>query len=325
MVEAAKKEGKVVVYAGLDTKSAIQLIEGFEDAYGIQVEYVDSGSTELFTRFISEVAAGAESADVMMPGGGDLASRLVEQGFAAEYKSPEAEHVPAKFIWDNKAFGYTNEPIVILYNKNIVPKDDVPATNEEFTTLLRDKHEAYAGKVATYDPQRSGSGFLYFKGMTLISDRAWTLIEALGDAETKLYTSSGTMMERIRSGELSFAYHMVGAYADAAIKAGDQTMGFVVPCDYSLALVRTAVLPKAAPRPNAARLFVDYLISVEGQKKLAEASNTPVREDALPENSVMPKGECAANMSPLVPSAETVKLFSDEQRAEFLTEWKARF
>ena len=58
-IDAAVKEGKVVIYSTTDTKAAGPLIKGFEAQYpGVKVEYNDMNSTELYNRYISEQAAG---------------------------------------------------------------------------------------------------------------------------------------------------------------------------------------------------------------------------------------------------------------------------
>ena len=67
-IEAAKKEGKVVVYGTTDAAAANFLVKDFEALYGIKVEYNDLNSTELYNRFIAEAAAGQGTADVRTRG-----------------------------------------------------------------------------------------------------------------------------------------------------------------------------------------------------------------------------------------------------------------
>ena len=72
-IEAAKKEGKLVVYGATDTKAAEPLIKDFSALYpGIKVEYNDMNTTELYNRFISETAAGGATADVLWSSAMDL-------------------------------------------------------------------------------------------------------------------------------------------------------------------------------------------------------------------------------------------------------------
>src|ERR1700754_1057962 len=66
LVDAAKKEGKVVVYATTDAASANPLVKDFETLYpGIKVEYSALNSTELYNRFIAEAAANNGTADLL--------------------------------------------------------------------------------------------------------------------------------------------------------------------------------------------------------------------------------------------------------------------
>ena len=82
-VAAAKKEGKVVVYSALDTKAAQPLIRDFSALYpDVKVEYNDMNSTEMYNRYIAEVASGQGSADIMWSSAMDLQVKLVEIGRA---------------------------------------------------------------------------------------------------------------------------------------------------------------------------------------------------------------------------------------------------
>ncbi len=90
IVEAAKKEGKVVIYSTTDAVAANPLVKDFEALYpGIKVEYSDLNSTELYNRFIAEAAANNGTADVLWSSAMDLQVKLVADGQAATYASPE--------------------------------------------------------------------------------------------------------------------------------------------------------------------------------------------------------------------------------------------
>src|SRR5206468_5684482 len=117
-IAAANKEGKVVVYSALDTKAAQPLIKDFNAVYpNVKVEYNDMNSTELYNRYIAEVAAGQGGADVMWSSAMDLQVKLVDEGKALAYKSPEAAKIPSWANYKNEAYGTTFEPAVFIYNK----------------------------------------------------------------------------------------------------------------------------------------------------------------------------------------------------------------
>ena len=162
LVAAAKKEGKVVIYSALDTKAAQPLIKDFSALYpDIKVEYNDMNSTELYNRFIAEVASGQGSADVMWSSAMDLQVKLVDDGQALAYKSPEVAKLPAWSVYKNQAYGTTYEPAVFIYNKRLVTGDEIPADHAAFVKVISSKVDKYKGKVTTYDIEKSGVGFMF--------------------------------------------------------------------------------------------------------------------------------------------------------------------
>ena len=217
IVDAAKKEGKVVIYATTDAVAANPLIKDFETLYpGIKVEYSDLNSTELYNRFIAEAAANNGTADVLWSSAMDLQVKLVADGQAAAYPSPEIKALPKWAVWKESAYGTTYEPIAFVYNKRLVPEGDVPKDHTELLKLLETKTDFYKGKITAYDPERSGVGYLFCNEDIKDFPQAWDLFKAMGKAQTKLYTSAGAMMERVTSGEHLIAYGIFGSYALAA-------------------------------------------------------------------------------------------------------------
>jgi len=280
LIAAARKEGAVSIYSTTDGAEVATLLSGFRAAFpGINVEYADQNSTELYNRFISEAAAGGGTADFLWSSAMDLQVKLVNEGYGQDYVSAEQASLPAWANWKNQAYGTTAEPIAFVYNTRLVPEADVPRTHAALAKLLTDKAATYKGKVTSYDPERSGVGFLFVSQDAQIdNDGLWALARAIGKADAKLYTSSGAMMERIASGEHLIGFNMIGSYA-AERRKKDPTYGVVLPTDFTLVMSRIAFIPKAAKHPAAAKLFLDYMLSRAGQATLADRSIAPVRTD----------------------------------------------
>src|SRR4051812_14383965 len=117
IIDAAKKEGKLVIYGATDSKATQPLVKDFNALYpGITVEYNDMNSTEVYNRFISEAAAGGNTADAVWSSAMDLQMRLASDGYALQYKSVEVAKIPGWAVWDDKAYGTTFEPAAIVYN-----------------------------------------------------------------------------------------------------------------------------------------------------------------------------------------------------------------
>jgi len=325
IVEAAKREGKVFVSATTDAVAANPLIKDFQALYpGIIVEYSDLNSTELYNRFISEAAAGTGTSDVLWSSAMDLQVKLVADGYAMTYASPEIPALPGWAVWQNQAYGTTYEPITFVYNKRLVPDGDVPQDHPALLKLLTDKADAYKGKVTAYDPERSGVGYLFVTQDVANWPDAWNLFKAFGKIGIKLYTSAGAMMERVTSGEHTIAYGIFGSYALGRAKK-DANLGIVMPKDYTLVTSRVAFIPKAAKNPNAARLFLDYLLSKRGQTIAAgPAELYSLRSDVEGEATITKVREVVGDKArPVAISADLLATLDPKKRLAFLKQWQA--
>lgn len=269
VIEAAEKEGTLVIYANTEQFAVNPILEDFQKAYPkVSVDYLEIKAADLYGRVSSEAAAGALKGDFVWSSAMDLQFQLADEGVAATYASVEKPNVPAWSTWKDQLYGVTFEPVVFVYNKKLIAEADVPQTRAALATFLETKKQALAGKAASYDPERSGLGFFAVSHDARISDDLWKVVQGFGAAKAKFYTATGTMLEKVSSGEHSIAYNIIGPYA--LLKAEkDPNIGIVMPSDYTLILSRIAFVPKAAPHPNAGRLFLDYLLSKRGQDVIA--------------------------------------------------------
>lgn len=322
LIEAAEKEGVVTVYSSTDSKSVAGMLQAFQARYPkIKVDFVDQSSNELYTRFTSEAAAGQGTGDIAWAGA-DTAVKLFDDGIATEYVSPEARNLPPHAIWKNAAFGVTYEPIVMVYNKRLVAPADVPVTRQDLTRLLTAKRDTYNGKIGTYDAERNAAGIGFLgEDSRSYPDTAWPLFRAMGAAGVKLFNSNGTMVERVASGEIALAYNLAAANVAERMKT-DTSIGMVLPCDYTLYLTRTAVISKKGKHPNAARVFMDFMLSKEGQQKLADKSIGAIRTDVQNNPTLTRAAECR-NAKPLAAGPERLVVFDPTWRAGFLRQWKS--
>jgi iron(III) transport system substrate-binding protein len=325
IVDAAKKEGKVVIYSTTDAAASNPLIKDFETLYpGIKVEYSDLNSTELYNRFIAEAAANNGTADVLWSSAMDLQVKLVADGQAATYASPEIKALPKWAVWKDAAYGTTYEPIAFVYNKRLVPAEDVPKDHSDLLKLLNAKPDFYKGKITAYDPERSGVGYLFCNEDVKNFPAAWDLFKAMGKAQVKLYTSAGAMMERVTSGEHVIAYGVFGSYALSRSKK-DTNLGIVLPKDYTMVTSRVAFISKQAKNPNAGKLFLDYLLSKRGQDIVANKADLySLRSDVDGEATLKRVTELVGDKARPVPiDASLLENLDQTKRLAFLSKWQA--
>jgi iron(III) transport system substrate-binding protein len=323
-IDAAKKEHTLIIYAATDTSLIRSLLKDFEALYGIKVEYNDMNSTELYNRYISENAASSTSADVLWSSAMDLQLKLVNDGLMASYDSPEASHIPQWAQYQGQAFGTTYEPLGIVYNKRLVPLADVPQTRAALIALLQNQAVKYKGKVTTYDIEKAGVGFTALTQDERVNRQmTWQLVEAIGATGPKLLSSTGAMMERISSGENLIGYNILGSYAFARAKK-DPSIGYVYPKDYTLVVSRIATISKKAKHPNAAKLWIDYLLSQRGQTLIANQANLfSIRADVDGETSMVGLQRQLGDSLEPIPIGTGLLVYLDQaKRLAFLKRWQ---
>jgi iron(III) transport system substrate-binding protein len=323
IVDAAKKEGKLVIYGATDSKAAQPLIKDFNALYpGISVEYNDMNSTEVYNRYISEVAAGGATADALWSSAMDLQIKLASTGYALAYRSVEAGKLPAWAVWKDMAYGTTFEPAAIVYNKRLVLESEVPKTHAEFAKLIQ--QPKFKDKVTSYDIEKSGVGFMFMTQDAVDYPQFPALQQAFGNARLRVQSSTGTMLERISSGENLIGYNVLGSYALVRAKT-DPSLGVVLPKDYTLIMSRVHFISKSAKNVNAAKLWTDYLLSQRGQTVIANESKLfAIRADVKGETTSTELIEMVGekNIKPIPVSPAVLDYLVPAKRMAFLKNWK---
>ena len=252
-IAAANAEGTLVIHAATDIVVAKPLLDDFAALYPrIRVEYRELHSSDLHDRFLAEVASGGVTADLLWSSAMDLQMKLANDGYAQVYASPEARHVPAWATWKNEAFGTTHEPLVFVYNKDLVAPEDVPQSHAELRTLLRAHPQRYRGKVTSYDPRHSGIGFLVMTQDARTDPAFWEKVRTYGSVGIKLYMNTSDMLNHVRVGDHHLAFNVLGSYA-ARMAAMNKQLRIVYPKDYTLVISRIAIIPRTAPHRTRRR------------------------------------------------------------------------
>ena len=325
IVEAAEREGKLVVYSNTDPNLARLLLRDFAELYPrIRVDYIDLNSGQLYQRFLAEVARGADSADLLWASSMDGQMKLASEGHAAVYASPEIPSLPKWAVWQNQAYGTTYEPVTFVYNKRLMQATDVPQDHPALLALLTNKTEIYKGRIAAYDPEQSGTGYLFATQDVKNFSQAWDLFRAFGKASIQLSTTAADMMERVAQGEHAIAYGIFGSYALARTR-NDPELGIVLPTDYALIMSRVAFITAKARRPNAARLFLDYLLSQRGQNIIAnQADLYSIRGDVSGEATMQRVTALIGDKARPIPiSPDLLAALTAAQRQDFSMKWQA--
>jgi iron(III) transport system substrate-binding protein len=289
-IEQATAGRDLVIWSAIDRDKSRDLLNDFRRLYpGIRVHYVELPGSTLYERFVAGARSGARTADFLWSSAMDLQIKLVNDGYTQPYVSPERSALPPWGNWKDQAWGTTAEPIVFVYNRTLIADAAVPRDHSALTKALESPGSSLAGKVATYDLPRSAVGYLYLSQDQQATHDAWRLIRAMKLDSAHVFASAEGVLRDVAAGNSAIGYNIVGSYALAEITR-NRDLGLVMPRDYTLVMSRIAVIPAAARHPDAARLFLDFLLSRRGQARLAEQDMPPVRGDVPGPPQLHPAG-----------------------------------
>lgn len=287
-IQQAEIEKNLVIYSVLSNKAAQPLVEAFKLKYpDIHVEYDgEGGSTETYERFLLETKLKKPTADVMWSSAMDLQMKLIVEGFAAKYKSVESEHIPEWARYQDLAWGTTYEPVVIVYNKQLLPSNQVPVDHKSFGLLIDQYPNQFKGKVTTFDLSKSGVGYM-FAVQDQIYNKNWSeLQQSIGKSNPYLAAGTGEMLKRINAGDSILGYNIMGSYALSRSQKDLPNLAVIYPTDFAPVLSRLMFINVNAAHPNAAKLWIDFVLSKQGQKIIGDNLElNAIREDSEAKNS----------------------------------------
>ena len=273
VLDGAKKEGQVVFYASMEAQSAQRLTAGFEKKYPfIKVNATRIGSERMATRLVSEAQARKVQADVVNQSGFDFYG-VLQKGVFDIYNSPERAALPTEYK-DEKGLWVMNAATlnVIGYNTRLVPPTNVPKSFWDLADpkwkgqLLMDENESkwMAGMMSYYSEAKTVDLLRKLATQEIQFRVGHTLIQTLAAAGERpvVVVAFANGVERLKKDRAPIDWVAVEP---------------IIGLTFGLALV------KDAPHPNCAKLFIDYLLSKEGQEIIADAGYyVPRRDIAAP-------------------------------------------
>ncbi len=190
------------------------MIEGFQKANpDVAVDYEDMLTGEIYDRIVKETDAGEKTADFAFSSAMDLQVKLSNDGYAQRSDLAMSGRWPAWANWRNTAYALTFEPAVFVYHKPSFKGRKPPETRAEFVAYLKEMGDGVFGRIGTYDIERSGVGFLFMARDQEQFGDIWSVIQAMGQAGVKLYSTSQAILERVADGRFTIGYNILGSYA----------------------------------------------------------------------------------------------------------------
>ena len=269
--EKAEAEGKVMFYATFNAADSKMLTDGFKQAYPkVDAVFYRSTDAALMERILSESRAGQNLWDVVVTTS-FYGHNLKKRGLLAAYDSPERKYYRDGFK-DSQAMwtsSYTNYA-AFGYNTRSVAKTSVPKTYDD---LLKAE----------------------WKGQIGLDSRPYewfgTMLKAMGEEKGLAYMRALAKQTQLRSGRTLLAQLVAAGEFSGALTAYSQTFEVLKPSGAPVdwvylnpvfANIHPTGVAAKAPHPNAARLFVDFVLSKRGQELIRGMNRIPDRTDVKP-------------------------------------------
>jgi ABC-type Fe3+ transport system substrate-binding protein len=273
LVAGAKKEGKMVFYTSVETEFARILTGGFEAKFPfIKTDIFRSTHDKILSRLNVERKAGTFSADTLSVGEFET-YHMQKMGLMAPYKSPHAGVYPNGFKDPN---GYWTDLydnlIVTAYNTTRVKRDELPKRWED---LLHPRWKRRM--VLDKNEDRWFANMLYLMG----EKKGMEFMQALAKQEVAIRSGRSLITQLLAAGE--FDLQIVAYwYRPHLMKKQGAPVDWVGLEPAIVALHPISVVDRA-PHPNAAKLFIDYVLSEDGQRLFARRGREPARPGIRPE------------------------------------------
>ena len=273
LVDGARKEAQVTVYSSMIVDQALRpLIDAFQTKYPfVKAQYVRDDPPQQLQKVMAESRAGRAVADVVESTGLEVPIRAAD--IDQPFWSPQIEAYDARLrdpdnYWAPTRISYLGA----CYNTNLVKPGEAP---KSFADYLDPK---WKGKIAWSSTVAGALLFITGVRNFMGEDKAFAYLQKLAQQDiVSIPSANRVVVDRVMAGEYSlcldaFLHHPIISARKGAPVAS-------LPLDPVLTVVSSVMLPKAPLHPYAAMLFIDYLLSREGQQTLQRADYFPARSD----------------------------------------------
>lgn len=260
LIAAAKKEGKVVWYTSIDLKVAEQIAKSFETKFsGVKVQVERTGAERVLQRITQEYASNIHAVDVV---NSSDASHLVlwkDKGLLAPYVPEDVARFYSEEHKDPDGMfaSFRVFLCVIAYNTKLVKKEEAP---KSFADLLLPQ---WKGKIVKAHPGYSGT--IMTATFQVSRDLGWGYFEKLAQQNVLQVQSASVPPKKLALGERAVQADGV-EYLIFKEKESGQPVEPVYATEGTPLIIGPNGLFKAAPNPNAARLFQNYCFTPECQQ-----------------------------------------------------------
>lgn len=274
LIEAGKKEGKVVAYGSLESDNADAVFQVFKKKTGIEVDYWRASATKVMDRALSEYRAGKPLFDMIITNDAPM-QIMVKEGIFTKYDSPSAKDFTKESIDPNLGPRYRNVIIGVIYNKDVIKPADAPKSLED---LVKPQ---YRGKLVMPDPTQHTTTTQWVASLEKLmgKEKAEKYIRDLAAQKPVLVESLLPAAERVSTGETPIGI----SYVKYVYIFGQRG----APMDYvrlgkMMGDGHYVALGSKAPHPNAGKALIDFFLGQESMSIMAKSGEFVNRKGVYP-------------------------------------------
>lgn len=278
LIEAAEKEGQLMIY-GCDVSETPMQVKRFTELYPkIKISTYVAGCWQIYNRHVNEKAAGQPIADIFYATE-DVLSKLDDNHDTAAYESPELVNFPA--FARPRGSQYTLYKFILAgfaTNTDVIDSKTAPKDWLDFSM----PSPAWNDKISFYDPRTSSAAFTVLASLNqnFGDQKAGDIYAGLKKAGAELAATTPAGVAKLVLGEKPIMFYIL-TNQFGVMKAKGAPMDFTIPRSGAISMGFGASVADNSAHPNAARLFVDYLLS-EGQNVVRSRGEYGLRNGLAP-------------------------------------------
>lgn len=258
----------LTVYTAGPGSLAKSLASGFEQQTGVKVTVFQATTGKVMARLEAEQAN--PQADVLISASWDTAEDLHQRGWLLPFASANADQVPAYL----KSADYIAQGVsalgIVWNSKSGTPE---PKEWRDLTQL------AFKDKVTTPDPALSGASLDLLIGLqNSMGDQAWQLFDDLKKNGMVVSGPNAQAVTPVMQGAKAAVFGAVDYVSYGNIQQGE-SLKVIFPASGTVIAPRPMMILKTSQHADDAKAFIDYVLSPEGQAKVADAWLMPARRD----------------------------------------------
>jgi iron(III) transport system substrate-binding protein len=296
---ALAQEGPLLLYTSQPNTDAQQTIDAFKAKYPkVDITFVRDGTPRVMAKLRAEIAAGAPQPDLLLIADSVTMEALKAEGRLMSHAGADLSAYPAG-IHDSQKFWFATK----LITTGIVYNTKAPFKPESWADLLKPEAK---GQLVMPSPLNSGAALIHAATLTGTLPGGWDYYRKLKDNAAQAGGANGDVLRAVATGEKLFG--MIVDFMPIREKAKGAPVEFVFPKEGVSAVSEPVAILSTAKNPVAAKAFIDFMLSREGQELALKQGYVPAHPAVA-----LPAGYPARNAIRLMPF-DAGKLLKEQDR-----------